>query len=557
MSVLDTQLILNAKNRVVSEFKTLVYDRVNDTTSSVSSRLATTVDTIQAFETNARSTVESTFDKTLYDLSLKLSETKSVALKSTESVKDLFYAKFNGGQTYIDWAGNLLTNAANSLPTDGWVTLNKASSTYAMLTSAGKDYIVKLSDIVPNNIVSDFQPLYDALNNLRYALNDYITDDIHTAYSVATTIRDNVSLNILNGSDQKSAVESDQLSVISNKDMVLKQIYDSHRLYASDRYKYPSQLQSDRDRSSKYNGQYSVYNNIQAIIYDLPSGEGLDLSIDKSHSQLFCFQQPDSVSYTSSAQFDSVSPRGSQQPFQFYNNNNAISMSFTLRWHIDEIRTLIKEKDVSYTIQDIANIAESFTRPWDASKSKNSVESLKPKLCHVILPGVSQIGYITEAQINLSGDMSGDYATGSGIVSSASESTLNSNTITNYFYSQIEITFSMLVVKDIHLEPLNTSTGIAMSLLDTDGSFKPFPTKAAAKQEETDENGNGISDQQEQDGVEAQIANGMLMSLANGLHNFMSLVNDQLIELNTSSSSDTQSTQLFTPREQTFTPING
>ena len=119
MSVLDVQLLLDAKNRDVSDFKTLVYDRINDTTSSISSRSATTVNTIQAPVSNTRSTVESTFDKTLYDLSLKLPESKSVALKSTDDVKDLFYAKFSGGQTYIDWAGNLLTDAANSLPTDG------------------------------------------------------------------------------------------------------------------------------------------------------------------------------------------------------------------------------------------------------------------------------------------------------------------------------------------------------------------------------------------------------------------------------------------------------
>ena len=212
---------------------------------------------------------------------------------------------------------------------------------------------------------------------------------------------------------------------------------------------------------------------------------------------------------------------------------------------------------MSYTIQDIANIAESFTRPWDASKSKNSAESLKPKLCHVILPGVSQIGYITEAQINLSGDMSGDYATGSGVVSSVSESTLNSNTITNYFYSQIEITFSMLVVKDIHLEPLNTSTGIAMSLLDTDGSFKPFPTKAAAKQEETDENGNGISDDVEQIAYENQEANGERISREDGTEFLMSRASEQDMAQNISSSSATQSTQVFTPIEQTYTPING
>ena len=92
-------------------------------------------------------------------------------------------------------------------------------------------------------------------------------------------------------------------------------------------------------------------------------------------------------------------------------------------------------------IQDIAEIAEGFTRPW-----RNGT-SLQPKLCKVILPGISQIGYITEAQIQYSGDMTGNYTSAAGVL-------LNGNTpnsIYNYFYSQIDVTFTMIIVKDITL----------------------------------------------------------------------------------------------------------
>ena len=207
---------------------------------------------------------------------------------------------------------------------------------------------------------------------------------------------------------------------------------------------YPQQI--TKRNADVYNS--SVYNNVQAVVYDLASEitndglEKLDSSFDKSKSMLLCYQQPENISYTAAAQFDSPAPRGTQQPFQFYIAANAMSLNFTLRWHIDELRTLIDVENRSYSIQDIAQIAEDFTRPW---KKGNSIE---PKLCKVILPGVQHIGYITEAQISYSGDMAGSLSVGAGVLKDKEAA----RDITDYFYSQIDVTFSMIIIKDIALK---------------------------------------------------------------------------------------------------------
>ena len=108
-------------------------------------------------------------------------------------------------------------------------------------------------------------------------------------------------------------------------------------------------------------------------MYDLALGD-TDDPIQKNDfnyakNMLLCYQQPENISYTAAAQFDSPAPRGSQQPFQFYITANAMNLNFTLKWHIDEIRTLMNESGKSYSIQDIAQIAEDFTRPWKRGNS--------------------------------------------------------------------------------------------------------------------------------------------------------------------------------------------
>ena len=163
------------------------------------------------------------------------------------------------------------------------------------------------------------------------------------------------------------------------------------------------------------------------------------------YSILYCFQKPESVSYNAAASFDTVSPRGSQQPFQFYASANAIDLGFTLDFHIDEVRTLKKANGGHYSLQDIADIAENFTRPWIAESDGGNVNSVKPKVVKVVLPGVSEIGYMTQANITYSGDMTGDMTQGGGLAS------MSKGVLTNYHYTQLQISFTLVLLKDIKL----------------------------------------------------------------------------------------------------------
>lgn len=182
---------------------------------------------------------------------------------------------------------------------------------------------------------------------------------------------------------------------------------------------------------------------VQAVIYDSPDDK-------KIRNVLCCYQQPDTVSYSASSQFDSPQPRGSQIPFNFYQCANAITLNFTLKWHIDEVRSMYKNEGTkSLCLQDIAELAEKFTRPVTLSKG-----SILPRTVFVILPGVTRRGYMTEAQISLSGDMTGtkvDYSLVRNSFSSASPGEDNYVSRIGYQYTQIEIAFSLLVTNDVTL----------------------------------------------------------------------------------------------------------
>lgn len=96
-------------------------------------------------------------------------------------------------------------------------------------------------------------------------------------------------------------------------------------------------------------------------------------------------------------------------------------------------------------MQDIADIAENFTRPWIAESDGGNVNSVKPKVVKVVLPGVSEIGYMTQANITYSGDMTGDMTQGGGLAS------MSKGVLTNYHYTQIQISFTLVLLKDIKL----------------------------------------------------------------------------------------------------------
>ena len=464
MSILDyNKLCLDAKNETVYAFETLV----DQTLGYASSKL----DAINISDATAHNV--SKFTKELYDKVQTISEINITELpKSLINSGDYIYAKFIGSNIYKSLDGTIdkLAKMSNKL---GWITLDNLSGDYAFLKNTVGNYIVSLSDIKPESIITDFHALYDKLQETRFAGSDRFFNDINTALSLAATYRNIIAPNIANTEqdDIITHTETDQICTLTDfKHYALGESPSPALLqmpissddnsteqsqYKLDNYKlkkvpdyfhgvYPKQISVQPLESSLAFNQNAI-NEIQAIIYDLPEYNEKNYSNGKSYSILYCFQKPESISYNAAASFDTVSPRGSQQPFQFYASANAIELGFTLDFHIDEVRTLKKANGGHYSLQDIADIAENFTRPWIAESDGGNVNSVKPKVVKVVLPGVSEIGYMTQANITYSGDMTGDMTQGGGLAS------MSKGVLTNYHYTQLQISFTLVLLKDIKL----------------------------------------------------------------------------------------------------------
>lgn len=429
-------LSYGANNSTVCSFEQLVCSQTGDNIDEQYEDLSSTLPT--------RHTAE--LDQELYDKSYNLAETKTVSLSRIDDASTHKYGTFSGGTVYKNYNGDIDTSVKNVHSQDGWIITDNSSGKYCLFTNDNQSYIIAIRDFTPKPIVDDFTPLYNVLSQQKYANSELYSDNVNTSTSLATTLKSETSVQINNDNTEvRDLIQADReitpaeyRKEVSNRKSTHKHVVNSAPGY---RGIYPQQIGSSRNAVKND----SVYNNIQAVVYDMPNGSSADKNgIADSMNQLFCYQQPDSVSFTSSAGYEAVSPRGTQQPFQFYTGANAMSLSFTLRWHIDEVRTFAVSKDRHLSLQEIADIADGFTRPWGIE----SGASLQQKLCKVILPGISEIGYITQAQVNYSGDMSGSYTTSAGVLTGGGE--IN-GTVTDYFYSQLEITFELLMVRDIKL----------------------------------------------------------------------------------------------------------
>ena len=117
-----------------------------------------------------------------------------------------------------------------------------------------------------------------------------------------------------------------------------------------------------------------------------------------------------------------------------------------------------------YSLQEIADIAENFQRPW-LTEGAAGINSVKPKVVKVILPGISEIGYMSSVGVTYNGDMTGDMTKGGGLKST------EDGVLTNYHYTQLEISFGFIVLKDIKLtnpgDTTNKSSNIYKNVLDT------------------------------------------------------------------------------------------
>ena len=497
MSILDyNKLCLDAKNETVYAFEKLV----DQTLGYVSSKL----DDINISDATAHNV--SKFTKDLYDKVQTVSEINTTELtKSLITSGDYIYAKFIGSNIYKSLDGTIdqLAKMSNKL---GWITLDNLSSEYAFLKNTVGNYIVSLSDIKPESIITNFQPLYDKLQETRFALSDRFFNDYNSALSLVVTYRGVITDYIVNKDYEEWFAYLNQIHTLTDfKHFVLK--YSSSLLqkslggidvlgynigdvasdglyslvedlpaYLSDKRNekrvpdyfygvYPKQI-GTQPLESKLAFNKDAINEIQAIVYDLPGyNDHSDPNGDNNiFSILYCFQQPENISYNANASFDNVSPRGSQQPFQFYASAQAIELNFTLKFHIDEVRSLKKPNGTHYSLQEIADIAENFQRPW-LTEGAAGINSVKPKVVKVILPGISEIGYMSSVGVTYNGDMTGDMTKGGGLKST------EDGVLTNYHYTQLEISFGFIVLKDIKLtnpgDTTNKSSNIYKNVLDT------------------------------------------------------------------------------------------
>ena len=323
----------------------------------------------------------------MYDLASRLPEFKQLSFEYSES--PIQYGRFIGGNVYVNFSGDLNTKTRYVNPALGWIIFDRSSDTYCLFTSIsdGSSYIISIDSFEQERLIADWYPLYDLLskkfNNLRDSL---ILDDCSSTLT-----------------------ETAQFQNIQ-----------------------PEQIGSAKTSTSNLTDAdlYNI-NNVQAIIYSIRPEDisASNILNEDKFDMLLCFQQPESIQFTAASSYESSSPRGSQIPFQFYQQANQIDMSFTLKWHFSELKTL------GYTsLESIAKMAEDFTRPWQFESS------IRPKLCRVILPSRSAAGYISSASITYTGSMYGKSV----------QSVRNDDTSynTSYGYDQLEVTFTLITIKD-------------------------------------------------------------------------------------------------------------
>ena len=434
-------LSYGSNNQTVTSFQNIV-----NNTLGVRTDVSVTVDPNDPLPVK----VSTNLTQDIYDKAANLPDAKTVSLKLLETATNNKYGKFRGGNTYKDFFGTIDKVVDGQ---SGWVVFDNSITDYCLFTNNGNTYIIAVQDFEPNPIIETFTPLYDALREKMYDSVSSLFEDTHTTSSLSTTFKEDVAEAIQDNPDQviENAAEAittpDEFKDSLSSGEPLTEVPPNEEVKSpseNPKYNwkgvYPKQFNVKSNISGNL-GNTDALNSVQAVIKDVPSKSSSHVNI------LYCYQQPDSISYTASSQYDAVSPRGSQQPFQFYNCANQIELSFTLRWHADEVRTF----SPAMSLQQVAGIAEDFTRPWISNYNDNT-NSVTPKVVQVILPGISATGYLTSAQITYQGDMTGDFnSTGGVIDTSATSSTQSYRSQTSYHYNQLEIAFNLIVIKDINL----------------------------------------------------------------------------------------------------------
>lgn len=484
MAVLEyNKLSFEAKNSTVYAFKILVEESLGASTEAKQKDITDTLP--QKYE--------SELNKELYDKAAGLPEAKTVSFKYHNNKSDIRYGSFKGKNIYKDFNGTIDPSVKGTGNQIGWVILDRSSNIYCLFVnySSSTSIIISIADFEFQPLIEDFSPLYDKLKQRKYEFDDSFIDDTHLSTSLAVSMKDTIA-DVL--SERKSDNDTSAFKDTSSGEpgstswdrlptgeiTIRDKLFNIWKMYMAaymtvgefslliqriENGEFTEDARSfDIFPVSKYQSvtdtrklsDFSKFSIVQAIVYDIPEYFGSE-SINRnaeSRNMLICFQTPDTVSYSTSSSYSSVSPRGSQVPYQYYQNANQIEITFDLRWHIDELRSI----DSNMTLEQIEKLATSFHRPWETDTG-----SIVPKVCGVILPGISRIGYISSVNISYTGSMTGSYISGNrsddvnddtGLYTDQkiqSGYKFNEKFRTGYYYSELTASFTMILLEDVTL----------------------------------------------------------------------------------------------------------
>lgn len=442
-----------------------------------------------------------TFTQDLYNKAMALPEVAFLSLNEKDEATQN-YGLFKGGNTYKTFEGDI--DQSNVREQLGWIIPDNSTNDYYLFSNNDSQLIISSNDFEPRPIVEDFSPLRDELLSKQRA--EQLIDDIHNCVSLVVSMKDttadlvqtigstaeqfaideyssasdykekvgdvadnkiqpikkrvyanNPQLRMDFGDEeiewqQQQIIEENQLASMNNANQSLD-LYNKNK-------DNPGHLQENQV-DIQVNTSNNITNHVQAVMYAVNGKEvrfnSKDYHVTEDHI-IYCYQLPENISYSAAAGYDSVSPRGAQVPFQFYQGANAMSLSFTLNFHYDELKIF---NDPHKSLAQIAKIAENFTRPWCADNDENSIF---PKLVKVILPGISRIGYLQSANITFSGSITGEDLSPNKYNESADLSTFNVNAAATTFiqqksadftYSQLSISFDLLILNDVDLYQVN------------------------------------------------------------------------------------------------------
>lgn len=467
----STKLTIGLTSKLVSAFESYVH-YIKETSDKIdNNELSTSKDALSYIGSTVTSALTGKlFDNKLYSEATSLSESEQTVFEYLDKFSSSGYGTFNGGITYKSFDGikdvsNNDLNASKKSACDGWFTLSEyLGGNYGTFQSVDSIYIIDKSQFTPKIIISDFMPLYILLS--AKIQKSRLKDDITSLAAKVTNHKQEVADSLNNTSNN---IISEPVTPSENKDSIKAQETVTNNPQSSD---IPSDDQRAEDTTDevKESDKYILDGNIQAIVYDLANGDNSKNT--KSLNILMSYQQPDNISYTAASTYEPVSTRGSQVPFQFYQSANQIQLSFSMKWHKDELESLNKHSILhqSYTtLATVAEMAEDFTRPW---KYGNSII---PKEVGVILPGITAKGYMESAVVTYSGSLTGDAFQSDDLKSDEqrrlSRDQLGDNRVSgieykgddafrtlygpkgvkNYGYDQLEVQFTLIVIKDVTL----------------------------------------------------------------------------------------------------------